>query len=181
MRPRPSDLPCVQIRKSDDLRNACAQSRVLQVLCTKCPPLWAERSRSAAPGFDRIPKEVLHHADLTSFHQLLPPSAFHSQGRPLPSFFLSLIEIGGKLSFRPCIDAGCIKYSPLVHGGLRCRVPAHPDCTTLRIGFVSLAPHVRSTLPSAPLVGRPGASLVLRLHCAVRAQRHGRGLMERPG
>jgi hypothetical protein len=31
-RSRPYDLPCVPIRKSDDLRNPCAKSRVLQVL-----------------------------------------------------------------------------------------------------------------------------------------------------
>jgi len=30
--PRPYDLPCVQIRKSDDLDNACAKSRVLEAL-----------------------------------------------------------------------------------------------------------------------------------------------------
>jgi hypothetical protein len=30
--PRPYDLPCVQIRKSDDMDNACAKSLVLQVL-----------------------------------------------------------------------------------------------------------------------------------------------------
>jgi hypothetical protein len=56
----------------------------------------------------------------------------------------------GKLSYLPCIDARFIKYSPVVDGGLCCCVPARPDCTTPRIGFVSLAPHVRSTLPSDP-------------------------------
>src|SRR4029453_3165839 len=71
----------------------------------------------------------------------------------------------GKLSDLPCIDAGFIKHSPLVDGGLCCCVPARPGCTTPRIRFVSLAPHVRSTLPSDPTSrGRPGASLVLRLH-----------------
>jgi hypothetical protein len=39
---------------------------------------------------------------------------------------------------------------PLVEGGLHGRVPARPDCTTPRLGFVSLAPHVRSTRPSDP-------------------------------
>ncbi len=38
----------------------------------------------------------------------------------------------------------------VVDGGLCCRVPARPDGPTPRIGFVSLAPHVRSTLPSDP-------------------------------
>ena len=56
----------------------------------------------------------------------------------------------GKLSYRPCIDAGFIKHRPLVDGGLRCCVPACPGCTTPCIRFVSLAPHVRSTLPSDP-------------------------------
>jgi len=58
-----------------------------------------------------------------------------------------------------------MKHSPLVDGGLRCRVPARPDGTTPHLGFVSLAPHLRSTLPSdAPSRERPCASLVLRLH-----------------
>jgi hypothetical protein len=71
----------------------------------------------------------------------------------------------GKLSYRRCIDAGFIKHSPHVDGGLCCRVPARPDCTTPRIRFVSLAPHLRSTLPSDPASRRrPCASLVLRLH-----------------
>jgi hypothetical protein len=56
----------------------------------------------------------------------------------------------GQLSYLPCIDAGCIKHSPLVDGGLCCCVPARPGCTTPRIRCVSLAPHVRATLPSDP-------------------------------
>ena len=36
----------------------------------------------------------------------------------------------------------------VVEGGRRGRVPARPDGTTPPIGFVSLAPHVRSTRPS---------------------------------
>ena len=56
----------------------------------------------------------------------------------------------GQLSYRQCIDAGFIKHSPPVVGGLCCRVPARPDCTTPRIRFVSLAPHLRSTRPSDP-------------------------------
>ena len=56
----------------------------------------------------------------------------------------------GKLSYRRCIDAGLIKHSPAVDGGLHGRVPARPDCTTPRIRFVSLAPHLRSTRPSDP-------------------------------
>ena len=62
----------------------------------------------------------------------------------------------GQLSYRQCLDAGCIKHSPLVDGGLRGRVPARPDRTTPPIRFVSLAPHLRSTLPSdAPLTRTP--------------------------
>jgi hypothetical protein len=56
----------------------------------------------------------------------------------------------GQLSYLPCIDAGFIKHSPIVDGGLCCCVPARPGCTTHRIRFVSLAPRVRSTLPSDP-------------------------------
>jgi hypothetical protein len=71
----------------------------------------------------------------------------------------------GQLSYRRCIDAGFITHSPCVDGGLCCCVPARPGCTTPRIRFVSLAPHLRSTLPSdAPSRERPCASLVLRLH-----------------
>jgi len=56
----------------------------------------------------------------------------------------------GQLSYRRCIDAGCIKHRPMVDGGLCCGVPARPDGTTPRIRFVSLAPHLRATLPSDP-------------------------------
>jgi hypothetical protein len=56
----------------------------------------------------------------------------------------------GQLSSRPCIGARLIKHRPIVDGGLCGRVPARPDGTTPRIGFVSLAPHVRSTRPSDP-------------------------------
>jgi hypothetical protein len=71
----------------------------------------------------------------------------------------------GTRSSRPCRDAGGIKHSPLVDGGLCCCVPARPGCTTPGIRFVSLAPPVRSTLPS-DIASRqcPCASLVLRLH-----------------
>ena len=55
----------------------------------------------------------------------------------------------GKLSYRPCIDAGFIKHRPLVDGGLRCCVPL-PRRYHTSYPFVSLAPHVRSTLPSDP-------------------------------
>src|SRR5262249_44580247 len=56
----------------------------------------------------------------------------------------------GKLSYRPCRDAGCIKHSPFVDGGLYGRGPARPDWPTPPIRFVSLVPHVRSPLPSDP-------------------------------
>jgi hypothetical protein len=71
----------------------------------------------------------------------------------------------GQRSYRPCLAARGIQPRPLVEGGLRGRVPARPDGTTPCIGFVSLAPPLRSTLPSAPTSwGRPCAALVLRLH-----------------
>ena len=71
----------------------------------------------------------------------------------------------GKRSYCRCIDAGFIKHSPVVDGGLHGRVPARPDGTTPCIRCVSLAPHLRSTLPSdAPSRRHPCASLVLRLH-----------------
>ena len=71
----------------------------------------------------------------------------------------------GQLSHLLCLDAGGIKYAPAVDGGLCSGVPTRPECTTPRIRFVSLAPHLRSTRPSDPTSRRrPGASLVLRLH-----------------
>src|SRR5262245_6818973 len=74
-------------------------------------------------------------------------------GRIAPPSVLSqdTLQISrGKLSYLLCIDAGFIKHSPMVDGGLCCCVPARPGCTRPHIRFVSLAPHVRSTLPSDP-------------------------------
>jgi|GEM_PF-6526087 len=52
---------------------------------------------------------------------------------------------------------------PLVAGGLPGRVPARPDEATPPGGFLSVAPPLRSTLPSDPTARwRPGVSLVLR-------------------
>lgn len=71
--------------------------------------------------------------------------------RPLPwhATSLSTAEASrGTLSYRRGRDAGLIKHSPMVDGGLHGRVPARPGCATPRIRFVSLAPPVRSTLPS---------------------------------
>jgi hypothetical protein len=56
----------------------------------------------------------------------------------------------GQRSYRRCRDAEFIKHSPFVEGGLHGRVPARPDWTTPGIRCVSLAPHLRSTLPSDP-------------------------------
>jgi hypothetical protein len=56
----------------------------------------------------------------------------------------------GQLSYRRCIDAGCIKHRPFVDGGLHGCVPARPERTTPPLRFVSLAPHLRSTRPSDP-------------------------------
>jgi hypothetical protein len=70
-----------------------------------------------------------------------PPSVLH-QDTPQIS--------RGKLSDRPCRDAGLIKHSPWVDGGLCGRVPTRPERPTPHIRFVSLAPHLRSTLPSDP-------------------------------
>ena len=44
----------------------------------------------------------------------------------------------GKLSYRPCIDAGFIKHSPMWMEGFAVACPLVPSCTTPRIGFVSL-------------------------------------------
>jgi hypothetical protein len=71
----------------------------------------------------------------------------------------------GKRSYRRGIGAGCITHRVVVDGGLCGGVPARPNGTTPRLRCVSLAPHLRATLPSdIPSRGPPGASLVLRLH-----------------
>ena len=75
-----------------------------------------------------------------------PPSVLHEDTPQISR---------GQRSYRPCIDAGLIKHSPVVDGGLHGRVPARPDCATPRLGFVSLAPPVRSMLPAAPLTVTP--------------------------
>jgi hypothetical protein len=56
----------------------------------------------------------------------------------------------GPLAYRPCLDAGCVQHRPWVDGGLDGRGPARPDGPTPPRRCVSRAPHVRSTLPSAP-------------------------------
>jgi hypothetical protein len=70
-----------------------------------------------------------------------PPSVLH-QDTPQSS--------RGQRSSRRCLDAGVIKYAPAVDGGLRGCVPTRPDRTTPPSRFVSLAPHLRATLPSDP-------------------------------
>src|SRR5262245_36446982 len=97
----------------------------------------------------RLHRSGLQHAPARLLCPLL--TSARRSGRIAPPSVLSqdTPQISrGKLSYLPCISARFIKYSPVVDGGLCCCVPARPDCTTPRIGFVSLAPHVRSTLPS---------------------------------
>lgn len=77
--------------------------------------------------------------------RLTPPSAT-VRGTPHPAAPGEASR--GKLSYRPCRDARYIQHRPLVEGGLCGRVPARPDGTTPRIGFVFLARPIRSTLPS---------------------------------
>jgi hypothetical protein len=77
-------------------------------------------------------------------------SAGRKESSTLSPFQDTRLISRGQLSYRRCIDARFIKHSPFVDGGLHGRVPARPDCTTPRSGFVSLAPHIRSTLPSDP-------------------------------
>ena len=123
-------------------------------------PLTTLGDRSGLPY---VPVGTMPSADSSS-----GISAHYSGLSPFPWHATSLgtAEASrGKLSYRPCIDAGCIKHAPTVDGGLCCCVPARPERPTPWIRCVSLAPHVRSTLPS-DLASRqcPGASLVLRLH-----------------
>jgi hypothetical protein len=95
-------------------------------------------------------------------------SAHYSALSPFPWHATSLgteEASRGTRSSRPCRDAGGIKHAPTVDGGLCGCVPARPERTTPGIRCVSLAPPVRSTLPS-DIASRPCpcASLVLRLH-----------------
>jgi hypothetical protein len=46
---RPYDLPCVQIRKSDDLRNPGAKSRVVQVLLAQSLAMQIISALGSAP------------------------------------------------------------------------------------------------------------------------------------
>ena len=114
-------------------------------------------------GLPSVPVGTMPSADsspgISADYSVLSPFPWHATS-------LGTGEVSrGKLSHRQCVDAGCIKHRPLVDGGLHGRVPARPDGTTPRIRFVSLAPHLRSTLPSdIPSRERPCASLVLRLH-----------------
>ena len=104
----------------------------------RCPAFrpWGASRASPALGL-RCPR-------LTSVGRsgrIAPPSVLHEDTAQISR---------GKLSYLPCIDAGFIKYTPPVDGGLYGRVPTRPERTTPHIRFVSLAPHLRSTLPSDP-------------------------------
>jgi hypothetical protein len=69
------------------------------------------------------------------------PSALHQDTQQISC---------GKMSYLLCIGAGLIKHAPAVDGGLYGNVPARPERATPPIRFVSLGPHVRSTLPPDP-------------------------------
>ena len=70
----------------------------------------------------------------------------------------------GKTQNLPCVSAGFIKHTPTADGGLRGHVPARPGCTTPRIRFLFVAPHLRIGLPSDPVSRRrPCPSPCLRL------------------
>jgi hypothetical protein len=73
--------------------------------------------------------------------RMSPPSVRH-QDTPQSS--------RGRLSCLPCIGARLIKHRPFVGGRFGGRVPARPNCTTPRIGFVFFAPHIRSRLLADP-------------------------------
>jgi hypothetical protein len=120
-------------------------------ICSPAFQPWGASRASPAPGL-RCPL-------LTSAGRSgrIPPPAVRDADTPQIS--------RGQRSSRRCIDAGCIQHAPAVDGGLGGCVPTRPERTTPRLRFVSLAPHLRSTLPSdAPSRERPGASRVLRLH-----------------
>jgi hypothetical protein len=144
------------VRQGDD---CTLPERPLLMRQLRVPP----RCRTSRPAPRRIPSYHSTTADDSSL--LFRPSA-RSRGPPMPSaHFCGAIReecstrspgqdtpqiSRGQLSYRPCIDPGYIKHSPIVDGGLCCCVLARPGCTTARVRFVSLVPHVRSTLPSDP-------------------------------
>jgi hypothetical protein len=72
----------------------------------------------------------------------IPPPAVLCQNTPQIS--------RGQLSYPLCIDAGFITYAPAVDRVLCGGVPTRPERPTPHIRFVSLAPHLRSTLPADP-------------------------------
>ena len=78
----------------------------------------------------------------------IPPPSARCRGPPLP--WAPTEASRGQRSSRPCRDAGFIQHSLFVDRGLYGCVPARPDGATPCIRCVCLAPHVRSTLPSAP-------------------------------
>ncbi len=57
---------------------------------------------------------------------------------------------GVRLRNCQCVDAGFIKHTPIVDGGLRCHVPTRPRCTTPHIRFLFVAPHLWIGLPPSP-------------------------------
>ena len=56
----------------------------------------------------------------------------------------------GKTRNCRCVDAGFIKHTPIVDGGLRGHVPTRPGCTTPHIRFLFVAPHLWIGLPPGP-------------------------------
>ncbi len=56
----------------------------------------------------------------------------------------------GKTRNCRCVNAGFIKYTPIVDGGLRGHVPTRPGCTTPNIRFLFVAPHLWIGLPPGP-------------------------------
>ena len=67
------------------------------------------------------------------------------------------------------VNAGFIKHTPIVDGGLHGHVPARPGCTTPHIRFLFVAPRFRIGLPSDLASQRrpcPSPCLRLRLHLA---------------
>ena len=56
----------------------------------------------------------------------------------------------GKTRNCRCVDAGFIKHTPIVDGGLRGHVPTRPGCTTPNIRFLFVAPHLWIGLPPGP-------------------------------
>ena len=106
-----------------------------QPICSPAFQPWGASRASPAPG---LLCPLLTSAGRSG--RIPPPSVLSGHPADLPRS-----AVIPSVHKRPMYQA-----QPTVDGGLCGGVPTRPERTTPRIRFVSLAPHLRSTLPSDP-------------------------------